>query len=63
MIATSLTRAIVHMKFTLDHAVTSISSAAMAAGEVRIGELVQHAPCIVTADQLILDWQARDVQR
>jgi uncharacterized protein len=22
---------------------------------------VQHAPCIVTAAQLILDWQARDV--
>jgi uncharacterized protein len=49
------------MKFTLDSRSDINLIRGYAAGEVRIAELVQHAPCIVTANQLILDWQARDV--
>jgi uncharacterized protein len=50
------------MKFTLDARSDINLIRGYAAGEVRIAELVQHAPCIVTANQLILDWQARDVK-
>jgi uncharacterized protein len=49
------------MKFTLDSRGDVNLIRSYASGEVRIAELVQHAPCIVTADQLILDWPARDV--
>jgi uncharacterized protein len=49
------------MKFTLDSRSDINLIRGYAAGEVRIGELVQHAPCIVSADQLIRDWRARDV--
>ncbi len=49
------------MKFTLDARSDLNLIRGYAAGEVRIAELVQHAPCIVTADRLILDWQARSV--
>jgi uncharacterized protein len=49
------------MKFTLDSRSDIHLIRGYDRGEVRIGELVQHAPCIVTADQLILDWQVRDV--
>ncbi len=49
------------MKFTLDQRTDINLIRSYAPGEVRIGELVQHAPCIVTADKLILDWSARDV--
>ncbi len=50
------------MKFTLDARSDINLIRGYAAGEVRIAEIVQRAPCIVTADQLILDWQVRDVQ-
>jgi uncharacterized protein len=49
------------MKFTLDSRSDINLIRGYAAGEVRIGELVQQAPCIVSATQLILDWGARDV--
>jgi uncharacterized protein len=49
------------MKFTLDSRTDINLIRGYGAGEVRIGELVLHAPCIVAADQLIRDWQARDV--
>ncbi|MEJ0005592.1 MAG: Mth938-like domain-containing protein [Steroidobacteraceae bacterium] len=49
------------MKFTLDSRSDINLIRGYASGEVRIAELVQRAPCIVMADQLILDWQARDV--
>ena len=49
------------MKFTLDSRTDINLIRGYGAGEVRIGELVQQAPCIVTADRLILDWLARDV--
>ncbi len=49
------------MKFTLDSRSDINLIRGYGPGEVRIAELVQHAPCIVTAAQLILDWQARDV--
>jgi uncharacterized protein len=49
------------MKFTLDARTDINMIRGYAAGEVRIAELVQHAPCLVSADQLILDWRARDV--
>ena len=49
------------MKFTLDSRTDVNLIRGYGAGEVRIGELVHHAPCIVTAQQLVLDWQARDV--
>lgn len=49
------------MKFTLDSRTDVNLIRGYGAGEVRIGEVVQHAPCIVMADRLILDWQARDV--
>jgi uncharacterized protein len=49
------------MKFTLDSRSDINLIRGYAAGEVRIGELVQHAPCIVSADQLILDWRAHAV--
>ena len=48
------------MKFTLDSRSDINLIRGYAFGEVRIAELVQHAPCIVTADRLILDWQAHD---
>jgi uncharacterized protein len=49
------------MKFTLDARSDIHLIRGYGPGEVRIAELVQHAPCIVTADQLILDWQAHSV--
>ena len=49
------------MKFTLDSRTDINLIRGYGPAEVRIGELVLHAPCIVTADQLIRDWQARDV--
>jgi len=49
------------MKFTLDSRSDINLIRGYAAGEVRIGERVQHAPCIVSADRLILDWRARAV--
>ena len=49
------------MKFTLDSRTDIHLIRSYAAGEVRIGEIVQHAPCIVTAQQLVLEWSARDV--
>jgi uncharacterized protein len=48
------------MKFTLDSRSDIHLIRGYAAGEVRIAELVQHAPCIVSAAALILDWRARD---
>ena len=50
------------MKFTLDSRSDINLIRGYAAGEVRIADLVQHAPCIVTADQLLLDWPARDAK-
>ncbi|HEV2701095.1 MAG TPA: Mth938-like domain-containing protein [Steroidobacteraceae bacterium] len=49
------------MKFTLDSRNDINLIRGYGPGEVRIGELVHHAPCIVTAQQLVLDWQVRDV--
>jgi uncharacterized protein len=49
------------MKFTLDARSDVNLIRSYGPGEVRIAEHVQHAPCIVTAQQLILDWRARDV--
>jgi uncharacterized protein len=49
------------MKFTLDSRDDINLIRGYAPGEVRIGEQVAHAPCIVTAQRLILDWSARDV--
>jgi uncharacterized protein len=49
------------MKFTLDSRRDINLIRAYGPGEVHIAEHVQHAPCIVTADRLILDWAARAV--
>jgi len=49
------------VKFTLDSRNDLHLIRGYADGEVRIADLVQRAPCIVTADRLILDWPARDV--
>ena len=49
------------MKFTLDARSDVNLIRGYGPGEVRIAELVQHTPCIVTAHELILDWPARDV--
>ncbi len=49
------------MKFSLDSRTDIHLIRGYGPGEVRIGELVQQAPCIVTADRLILDWPARNV--
>lgn len=49
------------MKFTLDSRDDINLIRGYAPGEVRIGEQVARAPCIVTAARLVLDWQARDV--
>ena len=49
------------MKFTLDSRSDVNLIRSYGPGEVRLADVVQHAPCIVTADRLILDWQARDV--
>jgi uncharacterized protein len=49
------------VKFTLDARSDINLLRGYGPGEVRIGELVHHAPCIVTAQQLVLDWQVRDV--
>jgi uncharacterized protein len=49
------------MKFTLDSRNDIYLIRGYGPGEVRIGELVQRAPCIVTAQRLVLDWQAREV--
>jgi uncharacterized protein len=47
------------MKFTLESRSDINLIRGYGEGEVRINELVQHAPCIVTAQQLVLDWSAR----
>jgi uncharacterized protein len=49
------------MKFTLDSRDDINLIRGYAQGEVRIGEQVARAPCIVSAAQLILDWAVRDV--
>ncbi len=49
------------MKFTLDSRSDINLISGYGPGEVRIGEIVQRAPCIVTATQLVLDWSARDL--
>jgi len=49
------------MKFTLDARDDINLIRGYSQGEVRIGEHVQHAPCIVAAERLILDWSAHDV--
>jgi uncharacterized protein len=49
------------MKFTLDSRSDVNLIRGYAPGEVRIGDQVQRAPCIVAADRLILDWAARAV--
>jgi uncharacterized protein len=49
------------MKFTLDSRTDINLIRGYSDGEVRINELVQRAPCIVTAQQLVLDWQARTI--
>jgi uncharacterized protein len=49
------------MKFTLDARDDLNLIRAYAPGEVRIGERLQHAPCIVAAAHLILDWPVTDV--
>jgi uncharacterized protein len=49
------------MKFTLDSRDDINLIRGYGNGEVRIGEQVLRAPCIVTADRLISDWRARDV--
>ncbi len=49
------------MKFTLDARSDIHLIRGYGPGEVRIGDIVQHAPCIVTAQQLVLDWPARSV--
>jgi uncharacterized protein len=49
------------MKFTLDSRADINLIRGYARGEVRIGEQVARAPCIVTAARLILDWAARDI--
>jgi uncharacterized protein len=49
------------MKFTLDSRTDVNLIRGYTDGEVRINELVQRAPCIVTAQQLVLDWQARTI--
>ena len=49
------------MKFTLDSRTDINLIRAYREGEVQINELVLRAPCIVTAQQLVRDWQARSV--
>jgi uncharacterized protein len=49
------------MKFTLDSRTDINLIRAYSAGEVRINELVLHAPCIVTAQQVVPDWRARTI--
>ena len=49
------------MKFTLDSRTDINLIRGYREGEVQINELVLRAPCIVTAQQLVRDWQARSV--
>jgi uncharacterized protein len=49
------------MKFTLDSRDDVNLIRGYAQGEVHIGAQVARAPCIVSADRLILDWAVRDV--
>jgi uncharacterized protein len=49
------------MKFTLDARSDVNLIRSYAPGEVRIGEQLLQAPCIVMADRLIVDWAAHDV--
>ena len=49
------------MKFTLDSRTDVNLIRAYKEGEVHINESVQRAPCIVMAQQLVLDWRARTV--
>jgi uncharacterized protein len=48
------------MKFTLDARPGINLVRSYAPGEVRIGEQTLHTNCIVSADALITDWNARD---
>jgi uncharacterized protein len=49
------------MKFTLDARTDINLIRGYGEGEVRINEVVQRAPCIVTAQQLVRDWRARTI--
>jgi uncharacterized protein len=49
------------MKFTLDSRTDINLIRAYRDGEVQINEVVLRAPCIVTAQQLVSDWQARSI--
>jgi uncharacterized protein len=49
------------MKFTLDSRDDINLIRGYAPGVVRIGEQVVRAPCIVTAERLILDWAPENV--
>ncbi len=49
------------MKFTLDARDDLNLIRGYAPGEVRIGERLQHAPCLVAAERLVLDWPVTDV--
>jgi uncharacterized protein len=49
------------MKFTLDSSTDINLIRAYSPGEVHINELVLRAPCIVTAQQLVQDWQAHTI--
>ncbi len=49
------------MKFTLDARDDINLIRGYAPGEVRIGEQVLHAPCIVAAEHLILDWPVAEL--
>ena len=49
------------MKFTLDARDDINLIRGYAPGEVHIGDRVQHAPCIVAAERLILDWTVSTV--
>ena len=49
------------MKFTLDARDDINLIRSYAPGEVRIGERLLHAPCIVAADQLLADWNVAAV--
>ena len=49
------------MKFTLDSRTDINLISGYAAGEVRIGQQVLRAPCIVAVDRIIEDWSATQV--
>ncbi len=49
------------MKFTLDSRTDINLIRGYAAGEVRTGQQVLRAPCIITVDRIIEDWSATEV--